>query len=85
MKSVRNLTIFCLMALIVALARPAFATATCTGRFANPITDICWSCMMPLRFGGLDLVSLGQEDTPNPGFSAGQCRCFLVLSGALVR
>ena len=29
---------------------------------------------MPLRFGGLDLVSLGQEDTPNPGGSP-VCLC----------
>ena len=29
---------------------------------------------MPLRFGGLDLVSLDQEDTPNPGGSP-VCLC----------
>ena len=26
--------------------------ATCKGKFANPITDICWSCMFPLRIAG---------------------------------
>lgn len=29
---------------------------------------------MPLRFGGMDLLSLDQEDTPNPGGSA-VCMC----------
>lgn len=40
--------------------------ATCTGRFANPVTDICWSCVFPIRIGGMDIAGLNQEDTPNP-------------------
>ena len=24
---------------------------TCTGRFPNPITDICWSCILPISIG----------------------------------
>jgi conjugal transfer pilus assembly protein TraU len=47
--------------------------ATCKGKFANPITDICWSCMFPLRIAGITLASLDQEDTPNPG---GNPACF---------
>jgi conjugal transfer pilus assembly protein TraW len=31
----------------LALARPAAAGPTCHGRFMNPITDICWSCVFP--------------------------------------
>jgi conjugal transfer pilus assembly protein TraU len=76
MKSVRSLF------LAILFVTPSFAgaTATCTGRFANPITDICWSCMMPLRFGGMDLLSLDQEDTPNPGGSP-VCLCPISASG----
>ena len=45
------------------LSLPSHAT-TCKGKFANPITDICWSCMFPLRIAGITLASLDQEDTP---------------------
>lgn len=38
----------------------------CVGKFANPITDICWSCMFPLTVGGHNLYKGGQEDNENP-------------------
>ncbi|MBK6616888.1 MAG: TraU family protein [Nitrosomonas sp.] len=47
--------------------------ATCTGKFANPITDICWSCIFPINIGGVRISSLDQEDTSNPGDIA--CAC----------
>lgn len=35
----------------------------CTGNFPNLITDVCWSCVMPIKlFGGTTLLSMGQED-----------------------
>jgi conjugal transfer pilus assembly protein TraU len=47
---------------------PAWAAPTCPGKFPNPITDICWSCMMPLTLGGAKLLALDQEDNGNnPG------------------
>ena len=46
--------------------RPAFA-GTCQGKFANPITDICWSCLFPINLGGNAIAARGQEDTANPG------------------
>jgi conjugal transfer pilus assembly protein TraU len=37
------------------------------GRFPNPITDICWSCILPITLGGTTLANLdGQEDIANP-------------------
>ncbi len=36
----------------------------CPGRFVNPVTDICWSCIFPISIGGIKLTS--GEDTPNP-------------------
>jgi conjugal transfer pilus assembly protein TraW len=40
------------------LAGPAVAAGpTCHGRFMNPITDICWSCMFPLTIGSASLLS----------------------------
>lgn len=38
---------------------------TCTGKFMNPITDICWSCMFPISIGSASLLSMGQEDIEN--------------------
>jgi len=53
---------------------------TCKGKFANPITDICWSCVFPIRISGLSISSIpglsslgSQEDTPNPGGPACYC------------
>ncbi|MHB0992002.1 MAG: conjugal transfer pilus assembly protein TraU [Burkholderiales bacterium] len=40
---------------------------TCVGKFPNPITDICWECMFPMTIGSANVISMDQEDTPNPG------------------
>jgi len=45
---------------------PAPANPACHGRFMNPITDICWSCMFPLTIGASTLLSDGQDDIHNP-------------------
>jgi conjugal transfer pilus assembly protein TraU len=41
------------------------AQAKCQGKFPNPITDICWSCVFPITLGGMKITS-GKDDTPNP-------------------
>ncbi|MFN7570487.1 MAG: conjugal transfer pilus assembly protein TraU [Betaproteobacteria bacterium] len=66
----------CLTALLCMLAL-AFARESaaqrCQGEFANPITDICWSCMFPISLGSKALLTMDQEDTDNPsGFG---CYC----------
>ena len=44
---------------------------TCTGRFPNPITEICWSCILPISIGSATIANFdGQEDIPNPSFLA---------------
>lgn len=40
----------------------AFADHLCKGRFVNPITDICWSCLMPISVGSL--INIGKGETP---------------------
>jgi conjugal transfer pilus assembly protein TraU len=40
---------------------------TCRGRFMNPITDICWSCVLPIKIGGMAVQVNGQEDTSTSG------------------
>ncbi|EOZ1548727.1 fertility inhibition protein FinO [Escherichia coli] len=39
----------------------ASADSACEGRFVNPITDICWSCIFPLSLGSIK-VSQGIRD-----------------------
>ena len=41
------------------------ATAVCTGAFPNFVTDICWSCVFPIKMFGVDLSFLTgtQEDS----------------------
>ncbi|MDG3444542.1 conjugal transfer pilus assembly protein TraU [Nitrospirillum amazonense] len=52
---------------------PRPATASCTGAFVNPITDICWSCLFPLTIGSITLIGGDRPDTPNPDFPI--CAC----------
>jgi len=61
---------------LVAVIAPAHAAgvATCTGKFPNPITDICWSCILPISIGGATIANLrNQSDIPNP--SSPLCSC----------
>lgn len=38
----------------------------CSGRFVNPVTDICWSCLFPISIGPIKVSGGGREDTENP-------------------
>jgi conjugal transfer pilus assembly protein TraU len=52
--------------LLFAVSANGAGIATCTGKFPNPITDICWSCILPLSIGNAMVGNLGgQEDMPN--------------------
>lgn len=49
---------------------------TCQGRFINPISDICWSCLMPISIGSFNIGKSSEpkkRDTKNP--SAPICMC----------
>jgi len=64
-----------LLAIIMPLA--AEASRTCQGRFVNPISDICWSCLMPITIGNVVSIGSGtapkKRDTRNP--SSPICMC----------
>jgi conjugal transfer pilus assembly protein TraU len=51
---------------IAGLGHAYAGSATCFGKFANPITDICWSCTLPMSIGSARLMSMGQDDIANP-------------------
>lgn len=37
------------------------AAGTCSGRFFNPITDICWRCIFPLKIAGITVAAGGAD------------------------
>lgn len=53
-----------ILLLLILLEVLANTHAKCVGKFVNPITDICWSCIFPITIGGLRVSGSG-EDTPN--------------------
>jgi conjugal transfer pilus assembly protein TraU len=60
--------------LLVSTLVPLNANATtCTGKFVNPISDICWSCIFPISLGPVKLNSSSKRDTKNP--SSPVCGC----------
>jgi len=69
--------LFSTLALSV-LSLNALADATCFGKFPNLITDVCWSCVMPIKiFGSATLASDSQEDFNSDvsGSSNAVCVC----------
>jgi conjugal transfer pilus assembly protein TraU len=53
-----------------------YAKSSCNGRFINPITDICWSCILPISIGGINIGTGSapkKRDTKNP--SSPICFC----------
>lgn len=62
-----------IMVVLVFSATDGAVAGSCQGKFANPITDICWSCLFPLSLGGVTLMSENQEDTQTT--SSFLCTC----------
>lgn len=52
--------------LCVALTVPvANAVGPCTGRFPNPVTDVCWNCFFPITIAGAP-IGVGFDDYMYP-------------------
>jgi conjugal transfer pilus assembly protein TraU len=54
----------------------ARAIDTCHGKFINPVTDICWRCMLPISIGNIAIgkgATPAKRDRPNP--SSPICGC----------
>ena len=56
-----------IIVLVCTVSGSANAKIGCTGRFTNPITDICWSCLFPITIAGIKIVD-GDPDTAAPKF-----------------
>ena len=46
---------------------------SCSAKFINPITDICWDCLFPMTLGSVPLVPSSYPDTPNPSSPVSFC------------
>jgi conjugal transfer pilus assembly protein TraU len=58
------------------------AGGLCHGKFANPLTDVCWSCLFPITIGNVPIVSSDQNDTANPSLPI--CTCPIVPAGVRI-
>ena len=66
MSILKHIIVSLLLVLRAATAQGA-ESGTCHGAFPNPITDICWSCILPISLGSVTLGNLGgQDDIANP-------------------
>lgn len=67
--------IFCLLigVLLLGVDSIALASSSCQGRFFNPITDMCWSCLFPISIGDATVVSGDNPDTANPSMPIQIC------------
>lgn len=66
---------FSIVLILILLNQNSFGeSGKCNGKFINPITDICWSCIFPISIGGTKMKSgSNRHDTKNP--SAIICHC----------
>ena len=48
--------------LCLSLLPTAASSAVFEGSFPNPITDICWLCMFPMKIGPINMPVGGQID-----------------------
>ena len=62
--------------LVIVMPISANASVTCKGHFVNPITDVCWGCLLPISIGGFEIgkgVTPKKRDIKNP--TSPVCAC----------
>lgn len=61
-------------ALLAGLWAPPALASSCPAYLTNPVTDVCWRCILPLSLGSVEMGNIGgQRDLPNP--SSPVCFC----------
>lgn len=64
------LVLLCLLVFGVAVAGEDF----CRGKFMNPVTDVCWSCLFPISIGSVNVVKGDLPDIDNPTLPVCLCK-----------
>lgn len=54
-----------LLSILILLLSTLEVRAGCVGKFVNPVTDICWSCIFPISIGPARVNAGGRRDTEN--------------------
>jgi len=72
----------CFVTLILVVISINANAGLCRGKFVNPISDVCWSCLFPISVGGATIASGSQPDTSNP--SSPICECPMVPAGVRI-
>jgi len=62
------------LASVLFLTFPTEGAALCAGSALNPITDVCWECVFPIKIAGIKLFNSDLPDPPDPA-SAPVCMC----------
>jgi conjugal transfer pilus assembly protein TraU len=62
-----------LIVLFCIVSQTVNAESLCQGKFINPITDICWSCLFPISIGDVNVAAGHQPDTRNPSLPICEC------------
>ena len=53
----------------------ATGSAKCVGTFPNIVTDVCWSCMYPIKLIGATLIGAGDAEDNNSSPAQLACGC----------
>lgn len=68
-----NIPLITLIVFIMTVPLAYGAGGACKGKVLNPVTDICWQCMFPVKMGS---VSFGNGAEPAPGnVTSPVCAC----------
>lgn len=63
-----------LFVMLIGACTSCLASPACEGKFINPLTDICWSCMFPMTIGDIKLASEGPQKNAAPSLSTAHGR-----------
>ncbi len=62
----------CLVAILI--TTNIYATPGCVGRTTNPVTDVCWKCLFPIKIASIKVASSTMPD-PNTTSNCPICFC----------
>lgn len=51
------------------------AATVCQGKILNPVTDVCWSCVFPVKIGGKASLTTSVLPDPDTGAGGPFCTC----------
>lgn len=56
------ISVFCLSNSFAAESTEEASSTLCVGTFPNPVTDVCWSCMFPIKIGPISINAGSEND-----------------------